>query len=117
MPSFDPYHKWLGIPSSEQPPNHYRLLGVTLFETDPDVIAMAADQRMSHVRTFQAGLNGALSQKLLNELATARLCLLNTASKARYDAAFSEQLLRHTTTVSPVTRTAGEFSEDIRFRR
>ena len=24
---FDPYHEWLGIPASEQPPDHYRLLG------------------------------------------------------------------------------------------
>lgn len=23
---FDPYHKWLGIPPKDQPPNHYRLL-------------------------------------------------------------------------------------------
>lgn len=23
---FDPYHRWLGIPPSEQPANHYRLL-------------------------------------------------------------------------------------------
>ena len=35
---FDPYHKWLGIPPKDQPPNHYRLLGVDLFESDPDVI-------------------------------------------------------------------------------
>ena len=29
---FDPYDQWLGIPAQEQPPNHYRLLGVSLFE-------------------------------------------------------------------------------------
>ena len=28
---FDPYHKWLGIPPEEQPPNYYRLLGVALW--------------------------------------------------------------------------------------
>ncbi len=31
-PNFDPYHKWLGIPPDEQPANHYRLLGLELFE-------------------------------------------------------------------------------------
>ena len=46
--SFDPYHKWLAIPPEEQPPNHYRLLGVSPFESDPDVIENAADQRMAH---------------------------------------------------------------------
>jgi hypothetical protein len=28
----DPYHLWLGIPRERQPPNHYTLLGVELFE-------------------------------------------------------------------------------------
>jgi hypothetical protein len=45
--SFDPYHKWLGIPSREQPPNHYRLLGISLFESDPDVIDAAANRQMA----------------------------------------------------------------------
>ena len=35
---FDPYHVWLGIPPEEQPPHHYRLLSVPLFEDNPDVI-------------------------------------------------------------------------------
>ncbi len=43
MDSFDPYHKWLGIPKKEQPANHYRLLGITVFEPDLDVIEAAAD--------------------------------------------------------------------------
>lgn len=83
--SFDPYHKWLGIPPKEQPPNRYRLLGLALFEADPDVIESAADQRMAHVRTFQAGSHSALSQKLLNELAEAKLCLLKPEKKQQYD--------------------------------
>ena len=43
---FDPYHVWLGIPSHEQSANRYRLLGITLFESDSDVIENAAEQRM-----------------------------------------------------------------------
>lgn len=31
---FDPYEQWLGIPPSEQPPDHYRFLGLSLFEAD-----------------------------------------------------------------------------------
>lgn len=84
-PGFDPYHKWLGIPPEDQPPNHYRLLAVRLFESDPDVIESAADQRMAHLRTHQAGQHSALSQKLLNEVAAAKVCLLNPEKKARYD--------------------------------
>jgi hypothetical protein len=89
---FDPYHKWLGIPADEQPPNHYRLLGIRVFETDPDVIQSAADQRMAHVRTFQIGANAELSQKLLNELAAARVCLLKSERKATYDAELKRKL-------------------------
>ena len=39
---FDPYRKWLGIPSQDQPPNHYQLLGIPALENDPDVIENAA---------------------------------------------------------------------------
>ncbi|MHC4179962.1 MAG: serine/threonine-protein kinase, partial [Planctomycetota bacterium] len=82
---FDPYHVWLGIPPSEQPPDHYRLLGVPLFEADATVIANAADQRMAHLRTFQRDKHARLSERLLNEVAAARVCLLNSGKKAAYD--------------------------------
>jgi hypothetical protein len=83
---FDPYYKWLGIAPKDQSPNHYRLLGVDLFEADPETITNAADRQMAHVRTFQTGPHSALSQKLLNEISAARVCLLNPAKKAVYDA-------------------------------
>ncbi len=83
--AFDPYLSWLGIRSPERPPNHYRLLGIEMFETSADVIATAADRQMAHVRTFQSGKQGELSQRVLNELAAARVCLLNPAKKQRYD--------------------------------
>lgn len=82
---FDPYHKWLGIPPKDQPPNHYRLLAIDLFESDPDVISNAADQRMAHVRSFQTGQNADLSQRILNEIAAARVCLLDPEKKSLYD--------------------------------
>jgi hypothetical protein len=82
---FDPYHKWLGIPLADQPPNHYRLLGIQVFESDSDTIANAADQRMTHVRSFQSGKYSAESQRLLNELAAARVCLLKPDRKTAYD--------------------------------
>jgi len=85
MAEFDPYRKWLGIPPKEQPPNHYRLLGVGLFESDPDVISNAADRQMVHVRSFQSGKYSELSQRILNELAAARLCLLDQEKRAQYD--------------------------------
>jgi hypothetical protein len=82
---FDPYHKWLGIPPKDQPPTYYRLLGIELFEADPDVISFAADQRMTMIRSFQSGKHSAESQQILNELSMARVCLLNPDAKAEYD--------------------------------
>ena len=90
--SFDPYHKWLGIAPKDRPPNHYRLLAIELFESDLDVIEGAADRQMAHVRTFQGGQNSALSQRILNELSAARLCLLDPQKKAAYDRQLQEKL-------------------------
>ena len=83
---FDPYYTWLGIPPDEQPPNHYRLLGLRLFEDHVDAIHNAADRQMAYLRTFQTGPHSALSQKLLNEVAAARVCLSSVEKKAAYDA-------------------------------
>jgi hypothetical protein len=90
--TFNGYHVWLGIPPGEQPPNHYRLLGITVFESDLDVIDHAADRQMAHVRTFQSGRHGALSQQILNELAAARLCLLNPDRKSAYDSQLRDKI-------------------------
>jgi hypothetical protein len=83
---FDPYLRWLGIRDPQRPLNHYRLLGLELFESDSDVIANAADRQMAHVRTFQTSKHSTLSQRVLNELAGAKVCLLNPEKKAAYDA-------------------------------
>ena len=87
---FDPYRKWLGIPEQDQPPHHYRLLGIEPFESDPEVICNAVDARMAHIKTFQAGKHSDHSQRLLNELAAAKICLLNPEKKAEYDRKLAE---------------------------
>src|SRR3569623_1431568 len=46
MDSFDPYQQWLGISRREQPPNRYRLIGVGVFEFDPEVIRESADRQI-----------------------------------------------------------------------
>lgn len=84
--TFDPYHKWLGIPPADQPASYYRLLGIAEFESDADVIQFAADRQMAHVRSFQTGRHAAESQRLLNELSTARVVLLKPERKTAYDA-------------------------------
>jgi len=83
---FDPYLQWLGIRDPQRPPNHYRLLALEPYEEDGDIIQNAADQRMAHIRTYQASQYSKASQLLLNEISAAKLCLLNSKKKAAYDA-------------------------------
>jgi hypothetical protein len=87
--AFDPYYQWLGIPPDRQPPDYYTLLGIARFESDAVVIQNAADQRMAHLRTFQVGRYSELSQRLLSEVARARLCLLSAEKKQEYDQQFA----------------------------
>ncbi|MEZ6087408.1 MAG: hypothetical protein R3C05_05140 [Pirellulaceae bacterium] len=83
---FDPLHQWFGIPPSEQPPSHYRLLGVADFETNADVIDTAYEKQMTYLHGCANGEHAELAEALMNEISAARLCLLNPKRKAAYDA-------------------------------
>jgi hypothetical protein len=89
---FDPYQQWLGIAPHERPADHYRLLGLARFETDVQRIARAADERMALVRSYQTGPRGSHTQRILNEISAARVCLLEHATKAAYDSALHQML-------------------------
>ncbi len=84
--SFDPYYKWLAIPTEDQPPSHYRLLAIELGEGDAEVIANAADQRISHLRILEMGEQGSAAAALIAEIQAARDCLLDAEKRAAYDA-------------------------------
>ncbi len=92
MADFDPYHKWLGIPPRDQPPHHYRLLGIELYEGDPEVIEAAAERHSTYLQAVASGPQVAESQRLLNEISAARRCLLTAAQKSAYDAKLREKL-------------------------
>jgi len=89
---FDPYYKWLGIPPKDQPPHHYRLLGIELYESDGDVIDAAANRLMAYLRDLSKGQAAEHSQRLLNEISKARICLLNDNKKTAYDAQLKKDL-------------------------
>lgn len=83
--TFDAYHTWLGISPAEQPPHHYRLLGVPIFETDLSVIGNAADRQSVYVKTFLSGKHAATAERILAEIGTARMCLFDAQRRAEYD--------------------------------
>jgi len=84
--------EWLGIPATEQPPNHYRLLGLPLFETDRAKIDAAAEDAMARVRKAAGREQMELAGKVLTMLKSARTCLLNDAVRQEYDARLRESL-------------------------
>jgi len=102
--AFDPYYTWLGIPPEEQPANHYRLLGIKELEENLDAVENAADRQMSHVRTFQTGKHADLSQELLNEIAAARVTLLDPQKKAEYDKPLRDRRRPATKPAAPPAR-------------
>ncbi len=105
MEVFDPYYTWLGIPPEEQPPDHYRLIGVRRFEDNPDVITNGMDRQMQFLRSMQVGKRSALSQNLLNEISAAAGCLLDRQRKAEYDRQLKQQVAqreRHPELLEPL---------------
>lgn len=106
---FDPYYLWLGIPPQEQPPNHYRLLGIAAFESNASVIDSAASRQSTYLHSVAAGPQRQASQKLLTEIAGARRALLNAESKLAYDAELKTRLesAAPKLTAPPIARPVG----------
>jgi hypothetical protein len=96
--SFDPYSEWLGIQSDGQSPDHYRLLGLTPFEPDLELITRAADAAMAKVRRIRPGAHLTEWSRMLDQLNTTKHCLLDPRSRKAYD----ERLARRTSVDSPV---------------
>lgn len=104
--SFDPYYIWLGIPPKDQPPNHYRLLGLQALEENTDVIDAAANRQTTYLHEMAAGPNRKESQQLLNEVAAARRCLLNPEKKNGYDEKLRADAAAAEAAVAPPVATA-----------
>jgi hypothetical protein len=83
---FDPYQQWLGIPPTEFPPDHYRLLGLPPFTGDRAEISRAAEARIAQVRQADGGRQPQLAERLVKELTQARQALLDPTRKPTYDA-------------------------------
>jgi len=90
MQKFDPYHRWLGIPPHEQPPTLYRLLGISDFESDREVITEASYRQIGHVKQYASGPNREAANEILNELSKAQVILLNPRKKTQYDISIQE---------------------------
>ena len=83
--TLDVYRDWLHIQETARPLDYYQLLKVPRFEDDAGKIRSSYRQLNAHVRKYATGEFGPESQRLLNELAKAMLCLTDAQRKREYD--------------------------------
>jgi hypothetical protein len=84
--ALDVYRDWLGIQEAARPLDHYQLLRLKQFEDNAAAIRSNYRKMNAHVRKYATGDFAAQSQRLLNELAVAMLCLTDAERKREYDA-------------------------------
>jgi hypothetical protein len=88
----DVYRDWLGITETPRPLDYYQLLRLPRFADDTQKIRTHYRKMNAHVRKFATGDYAAESQKLLNELARAMLCLTDLQRKREYDASLGRKV-------------------------
>lgn len=81
---FNPYFEWLAIECAQRP-DHYALLGLARFESEPQRVVTAADERIAQLRKSASQDRLALAKRLAQEIIAARNCLLSAAERAAYD--------------------------------
>ena len=89
--ALDPYLAWLEIAPAEQPPNHYRLLGIPLFEADATVIRDSAAAQTDRIRKAATWHESSVAERLFEEIRVARSCLEDPGARAAYDARLRQQ--------------------------
>ena len=79
------YELCLGIGLAQQPASHYRLLDVTLFESNPETIRQAADRQALRARAKAQSVHADLLSGLLGEIDTASRKLSDPVAREEYD--------------------------------
>ncbi|PQO41033.1 hypothetical protein [Blastopirellula marina] len=76
------YHKALGIPLQDCPPNHYQFLGIDPAETDAAIIRQAAIQRLQQIKSGDLGEIGEALDRRIRKVAK---IILDPNLRAKYD--------------------------------
>jgi len=88
---FNPYVAWFGLPAGTKP-SYYELLGVRNFETEPPVIAEAAECRLQLLAPHQSGPHAEAAEKLSREVTGVMNVLLSPEKRRQYDDKLRGQL-------------------------
>ncbi len=108
---FDPYLEWLGIQITERPLDHYALLGLPRFESSEKLIDQHSVKRIELLQDIATGSEQVeLSQRILNEISTARICLLDPRKRAKYDLQLKKRIAGFDSAISRIERLSA--SED-----
>jgi len=83
--AFNPYEQWCGLPPGTSRPDHYALLGLLPFESDPAVINRNFAELYSRIRAFQQGRRRQQAIQLLDEISEAFATLTDEEGKRQYD--------------------------------
>lgn len=97
---FDALDEWLKIPPENQPPDHYRLLGLRAFEADPAAIAEAARRQIAQVEKL-GGQRPAHARAVIERLRAAERSLKTPETKAAYDRSLRERQAGASATTIP----------------
>lgn len=81
---FNPYQAWLGVRPNTKP-SYYELLGLKNFESEPPVLAEAADRAIEMVEVHRSGEHREIAEKVLHELQGIKAVLLTPAKRQAYD--------------------------------
>jgi len=91
----DLYTEWLSVPPGDRPPNHYALLNLPLFESDPRTIHDAVLKQTARLRRWSLDpdpYRARRVQEILNEVSRAGADLEDPSRKAFYDARLAGRL-------------------------
>lgn len=105
------YQEWLEIPEERLPPNHYAILGVDDFESDPQIIEDAAKSRGAYLHQIAAGPQRKIVQEMLGQVAIARRTLLNDQACSDYNLSLQNDSTEHGANVA-VAASSGSASVD-----
>jgi hypothetical protein len=84
MSKFNPYREWFGLDGRSKP-SYYELLGVRNFETEPPVIAEAAECRLQLLAPHKSGPHAEVAERLGREVTGVMNLLLNPEKRRKYD--------------------------------
>ena len=91
----DSYTEWLGAPPGPRPPDYYTLLGVDVFCRDMDAIERGARRQLTRLDEFalypDRDTRDAV-QDMMNEVARARVDLVNPKRRPAYDRKLAQRL-------------------------